>query len=130
MNNNVLVVDDEEAVFYVISEILTMAGFKVHCAENGKKALEILANEEIHLFFLDLRLPLMSGLDLCREIRKKNSTDFICAMTGYTHEFSIVQCRQAGFDEYITKPFKNSIIVDIAKYGAERIARWEEYCKG
>lgn len=129
MENNILVVDDEEPIRYMMSEVLGASGYNVICAENGKSALEIIKNEDVHVIFLDLKLPLMNGLEICTEIRKRRSADFICAMTGFASNYSLVQCRQTGFDDYFIKPFEIPALLEVTNYGFERLKRWKGYCK-
>lgn len=128
MNYKVMVVDDEEEIRNVIKQVLGRSGFTVFCAENGKEALEILKKEkDIHLFFLDLQLPRMNGVELCFEIRKKDPLGFICAITGYASIYGLIQCRKAGFDDYFVKPFDITTLINVAYFAFDKLKRWEEY---
>ena len=101
---NILVVDDEAAICYTFDLALTKAGYTVLFAESGKDALEILGNENVNVVFLDLNLPDMSGIELCRQIRGVKPNAFILAITGYATYFDIAECYKAGFDDYLEKP--------------------------
>jgi len=65
--------------------------------------------------FLDLRLPGMNGLDLCREIRKDGSDAHIFAVTGYATKYEFSDCRNSGLDGYFTKPVDLELLYKIAK---------------
>jgi DNA-binding response OmpR family regulator len=126
MNNKILVVDDEEAIRNLLERAFTKAGYTVHSAENGEEALEILKQENIQVMFLDLKLPGMSGVELCTKIRKDKPIALIYAMTAYTSLFELADCRDAGFDDYFTKPFELKILFKAAEDAFEKIERWKK----
>ena len=102
--SNILVVDDEEAIRYTYDLAISDAGYTVFYAECGEEAWEILGDEDINVIFLDLNLPDMSGIELCRQIRCVKPNAYILAITGYATHFDIAECYQAGFDDYLEKP--------------------------
>jgi len=128
MEKKILVVDDEEAVRYVLKEVLGNEGFTVICAESAEEAFTVLKNEVIHVFIIDLHLPGISGIELCSEIRIGRPVDVKCAITGHGTVFSIVQCREVGFDDYIVKPFDNQMLINFANRAFEKLERWDSYC--
>ncbi len=128
MNKNILVVDDEEVIRYVANEVFTSGGYNVFQAESGLEAVKIFENEEIHMFLMDLKLPGMNGIELCAKVRETRPIDFICAMTGFSSIYNLVQCRKVGFDEYFLKPFDNAEVLKIFGYAHERLTRWDGYC--
>ena len=69
----VLVVDDEQVVVDIAVTMLTLNGHSVVTASNGKEALEVLSHNDIHKVILDIRMPVMDGIECYREIRKKNN---------------------------------------------------------
>lgn len=107
----ILVVDDEEAIRFVFDLSLSEAGYDVFYAEEGEEALKILRGEDINVIFLDLNLPDMSGVELCRRIRKMKPDASIIAITGYASNFEIVECYAAGFDDYLEKPISLDLLL-------------------
>ena len=103
-SSNILVVDDEEAVRYSYELALSNAGYTALTAESGENALKILSDTHINVIFLDLNLPDMSGIELCRQMRCIKPNAYILAITGYATYFDIEACYQAGFDDYLEKP--------------------------
>ena len=69
MDRKILVVDDELAILKLLRKTFELSGYEVVTAESGEEALEILKKEEFKVMFLDLMLPGMDGLELCRKIR-------------------------------------------------------------
>jgi DNA-binding response OmpR family regulator len=76
--------------------------------------------------FLDLNLPGMNGMDLCRRIKKDKPMAIVFAVTGYASLFELVDCREAGFDDYFKKPVDMKSLVKAANDAFERIDRWKK----
>ena len=121
----ILVVDDEESIRDMLQQAFTKNGYKVYLAESAEKALEILRQESIMVMFLDLKLPGMNGVELCRQIRKENQIGIIYALTGYTDLFGLIECRGAGFDDFFTKPASIELLLEAAQDAFKRIERWK-----
>ncbi|MDY7039026.1 MAG: response regulator, partial [Thermodesulfobacteriota bacterium] len=96
MKNKILIVDDEKYLLQLYIEAFTEWGYTVRSAKSAEKALEILKHENLQVMFLDLKLPGMSGVDLCRQIRKDIPMAVIYAVTGYSSLFGPSDCREAG----------------------------------
>lgn len=126
MKQKVLVVDDEKMIRNLLRKALTREGYEVSCAENAEDALKILGKETIYVMFLDLKLPGMNGVELCREIRETYPVSVIYAITGYASDFEISDCRGAGFEDYFTKPVDLHTIFKAAANAFEKINRWEQ----
>ena len=125
MKDKILVVDDEMSIRSLFEEVLSDAGYDVRLAENGERALDILQEEDIDVIFLDLRLFGMNGIELCRNIRKTNPLAMIYAMTGWAALFEIEECREAGFDDYFTKPVSAEMLSTAVKDAFEKLGRWK-----
>ena len=122
--NKILVVDDQESIQELMKDILTEAGYNVKCASTGEDALALLTKEDFHVFFIDMQLPGMDGLEVCRRIRKERIAECIYAITGYTSIYDFLECRKAGFDDYFAKPLNIQLITKAADEGFEKIVRW------
>jgi DNA-binding response OmpR family regulator len=125
VNNKILVVDDEQAVKNSLKKAFETAGQTVVCAGTAEEALEILKRENIQVMFLDLNLPSMSGIELCRKIRNDRPFAAIHALTGYTSIFDLVDCKEAGFDDYFTKPIELKALLEATNNAFERLNRWK-----
>ncbi|MDH3678533.1 MAG: response regulator transcription factor [Acidimicrobiia bacterium] len=101
----VLVVDDEEAFREGLTQALAREGFVVHTARNGEEALELFAGLHPDLVLLDVMLPRMSGIDVCREIRASAETPVIM-VSARGEEIDAVVALEVGADDYITKPYR------------------------
>ncbi len=124
VKKRILVVDDESTMRDLLSTAFEDEGYEVVTAESAEDALEILKNENFQVQFLDLQLPGMNGLDLCREIRPNNPVAILFAMTGYASVFHLVDCREAGFDDYFVKPFDVKLLKQATAQAFEKIDRW------
>ena len=103
----VLIVEDEPDIRDTLSYNFEKEGFKVLSSPNGKSALKLLENNEPNIVILDLMLPDMSGLDICRQIKndKKLSDTSIIMLTAKSEEVDRIVGFELGADDYVTKPF-------------------------
>jgi DNA-binding NtrC family response regulator len=100
----ILVVDDERSILLLLKEALTQWGYKVTTAGSAAEALELLQRELFDALITDIRMPDMSGLDLLREIKKKDESIEVVMMTGYPTIASAVQALKEGAFDYLSKP--------------------------
>ena len=126
MNNKIMVVDDELSIRKLLDRFFSKKGYDIITAESGEEALEILKGENIQVMFLDLKLPGMNGIDLCRQIRKDNSIACIYAMTGFGSLFELSDCRDAGFDDYFLKPVNLEVFMKTAEDAFSKLERWKK----
>lgn len=122
----ILFVDDEKAILYLFEQAFKEAGYKVRTAESAEQALDILAEEYYPVIFLDLNLPGMNGVELCKRIKKDKPLAIIYAVTGYASLFELLDCREAGFDDYFTKPVNLKTLFKAAESAFEKIGRWKK----
>jgi CheY-like chemotaxis protein len=122
----ILVVDDEQQIRDMYSQAFAMNGYEVTTAESAEEALEILADEPFLVFFLDLNLPGMSGTDLCRRIKNLYPMAVPIAVTGYASLFELTDCRDAGFEDYFTKPASLADLREAAAYAFKKLERWRQ----
>ena len=123
-NQNLLIVDDEIIIRQMLDDVFSRLGFNVILAESAEDALEILAKTPIKVMFFDIQLPGMSGIELCKLVRKNNRIAVIYAMTGHTNLFQLDECREIGFDDYFAKPFQIMDLVKATQDAFDKIERW------
>ncbi|MGH9647414.1 MAG: response regulator transcription factor, partial [Bryobacteraceae bacterium] len=102
--STILVVDDEPQIRRVMRTTLSSNGYEVLEAKTGEEALEILRKERPELVLLDVNMPGMSGLEVCREIRDQSDAAIIM-LTVRNSEHDKVLALDAGADDYVVKPF-------------------------
>lgn len=107
MTRKILVVDDEPVLVETIAYNLEQAGYQVFTAADGKSALQAARRELPDLIILDIMLPEMDGLEVCRQLRRESSTATtpIMMLTAKVDEIDKVVGLEVGADDYVTKPF-------------------------
>ena len=100
----ILVVEDHPLIRSVMRLMLEGAGHTVSCAETGREALQLFREETPEVVFLDLQLPDMDGLETARLIRELQADVPLVAVTAHAGDEYRVQCMQAGFAYFLTKP--------------------------
>lgn len=103
-NYHILVVDDEGRIRRLLKMYLEREGFKVDEASDGNIALEKSLKFNYDLILLDIMLPEMDGMDVCKKIREVKSTPIIM-LTAKSEEINKVQGFEIGADDYVIKPF-------------------------
>ena len=102
---SVLVVDDEPAFREGLRQALKQEGFVVHLAADGEEALEVWQAYHPDIVLLDVMLPRMSGVDVCREIRAVDDTPVIM-VSARNEEIDAVVALEVGADDYVSKPYR------------------------
>ena len=105
MAKKVLIIDDEAKIVQICQDYLKAAGFSVITSLDGQGGLDKARKDKPDLILLDLMLPGMDGLDICRELRKESNTPIIM-LTAKGETDNKVSGLKAGADDYITKPFE------------------------
>src|SRR5687768_1003626 len=101
----ILLVDDEQPIQTLLSFPLQRDGYEVVQASDGNEALARFSEQAFDLVVLDLMLPRMDGLEVCKRLRAKGSTVPIIMLTAKSEEIDKVLGLELGADDYITKPF-------------------------
>lgn len=105
MGKRILVVDDEPSIVKLVQFNLVKEGFEVDVAYDGQTALDMVKKEFPDLLVLDLMLPKIDGLEVCRRLRQEKHHIPILMLTAKTDEFDKVLGLELGADDYMTKPF-------------------------
>lgn len=104
MVKHILVVDDDPKIVELIEIYLVNEGYKVLKAYNGAAALDILKVETIHLLILDIMMPEMDGMEVCRRVRTTDATP-ILMLSAKSEDMDKIMGLMTGADDYMTKPF-------------------------
>lgn len=115
--NNILIVDDEIDIRDMLSYNLEKEGFSVSTCANGREALEHINTHACDLVILDVMMPEIDGIEVCRMIRNEsnNPNVLICFLTARNEDYSQIAGLEAGADDYIAKPLKPRILVSKIK---------------
>ena len=119
-----LVVDDEESIRDLLQEAFTKKGFDVAAVGSAEEAIESQKRDTRWIVFSDLSLPGMNGLELCRKIRSDYPFAILYAITGYASTYELADCREAGFEDYFTKPVDLGTLIGAAESAAVKLNRW------
>ncbi len=113
----ILVVEDEEDILELIQYNLAREGYKVACVETGEQGLKTAKNENPQLIVLDLMLPGIDGLEVCRNLKSDSGTRHIpiIMVTAKGEESDVVAGLELGADDYITKPFSPRVFISRIK---------------
>jgi len=122
----ILAVDDENAVLTLLKHAFSRAGYEARTAETAEAALTLLQNEPIQVIFLDLNLPGMNGIELCKKIKKDMPMSIIFAITGYASVFELADCRDVGFEDYFKKPVNIKLLIHAVEEAFKKIERWKK----
>jgi DNA-binding response OmpR family regulator len=104
--SNVLVVEDDPAIGSELADALADHGYETALAATGETALDLALRVTPDLVLLDLGLPDVDGVSLCRRLRSAMPYAVIVVLTARTQEFEVVVALDAGADDYLTKPFR------------------------
>lgn len=102
--NKVLIIDDDDDLAFIISDMLESYGYNVTCAETSERAFELLENNTYHIILLDINLPDSDGFEICAELRRTSTTPVIFA-SARTSETDRITGFDIGGDDYLPKPY-------------------------
>ncbi len=120
MANKILIVDDEPHIRMLIEQTLEELeddGVEFLTAENGEEALRIIQEENPQLVFLDVMMPKMNGMEVCRRVKKELMLDdvYIVLLTAKGQELDRLKGQEVGANVYMTKPFDPEVILAKAR---------------
>ncbi|WP_160723969.1 response regulator transcription factor [Bacillus sp. USDA818B3_A] len=105
MKNKVLVVDDEQSIVTLLQYNLEQAGFEVITAMDGQEGKRLAQTESPDIIVLDLMLPKLDGMDVCKQLRQQNIMTPILMLTAKDDELDKILGLELGADDYMVKPF-------------------------
>lgn len=115
VEQKILIVDDEDHIRNLFSTALKQKGYTVSSAASAEKAIEMMESDTFPVMFLDLNLPKMSGIELCKKVLAEEPETIAYAVTGYASHYKSSECLQAGFKAYFTKPVSLQTLFDAAE---------------
>jgi two-component system, OmpR family, alkaline phosphatase synthesis response regulator PhoP len=120
MEQKLLIVDDEAHIRMLLEQTLEELeddGVNFYSAQNGEEAFEIIKTEQPQLVFLDVMMPKMNGMEVCRKVKKELALNdvFIVLLTAKGQELDRQKGQEVGADLYMTKPFDPEVILEKAK---------------
>lgn len=111
MNKTILVVEDEQSIATLLKYNLEQSGYSVITANDGEEGRDMAVEQLPDLMILDLMLPKMDGIEVCKELRQKKMNIPILMLTAKDDEFDKVLGLELGADDYMTKPFSPREVV-------------------
>ncbi len=120
MEQKILIVDDEPHIRMLIEQTLEELedeDVEFFTAENGEAALEIISREKPQLVFLDVMMPKMNGMEVCRRVKKELAIEgvYIILLTAKGQEVDRLKGQEVGADVYMTKPFDPEALLNKAR---------------
>jgi DNA-binding NtrC family response regulator len=116
----ILIVDDEPVLQDVLATLLRREGFQVLQATNAADGIRLADDHEVDLVLLDLMLPDRSGIDVLRELKKRDSEVVVVVITAFSSVESAITAMREGAFHYISKPFKNQEVILTVRKGLEQ----------
>lgn len=110
MPHKILVVDDDPGISEMLTLVLEAEGYQTVTVSDGAEAVPVFQREQPDLVLLDLMLPGMNGIDICRVIRRESSVPIVM-LTAKTDTVDVVLGLESGADDYISKPFKHKELI-------------------
>ncbi len=113
----ILLADDEDDVKTTLKIYLTKCGYEVDTAYDGLDTLDRIKNNKPNLIFLDIMMPLVDGIEVCKKIKKDKGTEDIkiVMLSAASTKEAYIRAKEAGADDFIVKPFEYSSIDNILK---------------
>ncbi|OLO40277.1 DNA-binding response regulator [Alkalihalophilus pseudofirmus] len=130
MTQRLLVVDDEESIITLLQFNLEQAGYEVETAMDGSTAFDLAQSQHFDLIVLDLMIPEMDGLDVCKQMRLRKVMTPILMLTAKDDEFDKVLGLELGADDYMTKPFSPREVVARVRAILRRVGQIQEEQEG
>ncbi|HEX2935202.1 MAG TPA: response regulator [Bacteroidales bacterium] len=113
----VLIAEDEDVNFFLLSEYLEPTGIKVLRAKNGAEVLEIVSHEEPHVILMDIKMPVMNGYEATHKLREINPNIPVLAQTAYTMSEDFERLKATKFQEILAKPInEQDLLFTLRKY--------------
>jgi len=122
----ILVVDDEPDMRWILTNVLKKEGYRTITADDGKKAVQKVIENDPDIILLDIRMPEMDGIQVLEKVREINPSTPVIIITAFADVKNAVQAMKLGAHDYLIKPFDNSELLLIIERALEKIALDDE----
>ncbi len=109
-NEKILIIEDDKDISNILKDYFTMEGFKVNCCDNGRQAISVFNSFNPDIIVLDIMLPEIDGVEICRTIRASSLVPIIM-LSAKSGDIDKILSLGVGADDYITKPFSPMEII-------------------
>jgi two-component system alkaline phosphatase synthesis response regulator PhoP len=116
----ILIIEDERSIQRMIEYDLTQLGYEVTSAADGFEGYKLASIETYDVILLDLMLPNMNGMDICKKLRDEGNNSYIIMLTAVDDEYNVIKGFDLGADDYVTKPFSPRELTARIKAGIRR----------
>ena len=121
MAGKILFVDDEPMILRVLESVFKAAGFMTFSSTSGIEGLKLVSSENIRVCFVDLRMPVMDGMELCRRIKEIKPDAHVFALSAFISGFQESEFRDAGFDCWLLKPFNIDQLLAVGRNAFDQL---------
>ena len=118
MKETILIIEDEEDILALLSSLLENEGYKIITACNGREGLEKFQELNPDLILTDVKMPVMDGIEVLREVKTKESDTEVIILTGHSDEATAIDCLRLGAYDYFCKPLED---IDVLLTAVERV---------
>ena len=130
MKARILIVDDEKEIREMLSRHFKFLDYDVFTAENGKHAIEVLNSERVEIVISDIKMPVMDGIELLRQIRTQFPMIHSIIITGYVTMENLLAALRHGADTCVFKPFSDMLELEKAvEQAVEHLNTWQRKLK-
>ena len=118
MKESILIIDDEKDILILLSSLLESEGYHIHTAQNGREGIQKFQEFNPDLILTDIRMPVMDGLDVLREVKTKEAHTEVIILTGHSDEATAIDCLRHGAYDYFCKPLED---IDVLLTAVQRV---------
>lgn len=123
---SVLIIEDEKSIQRMIEYDLLQLGFEVTSSLDGLEGYKLASTKAYDVILLDLMLPNMNGMEVCKKLRDEGNESYIIMLTAVDDEYNVIQGFDIGADDYVTKPFSPRELMARIKAGIRRQSSHEK----
>ncbi|MEI6515145.1 MAG: response regulator [bacterium] len=122
MEKKILFVDDEKSILKILEALFRAGGYVPRCILDAEEALVVLKDENIKVCFVDIHMPIMNGMELCRRIKEVQPDAHVYALSAFPGVMNDAQYKNFGFNGYLRKPFNIDQLMDVGRTAFESLS--------